>query len=121
MARSGRKSQVHLTLDDSSKAKLAALLKAQKTPLGLARRAWAVLLVASGERFVDAARQVGMAERHVRKWIYRYRDRGLEGLCDGKRTGRPPVFSPRGRDATGQDGLRSAARQRRESLAMGLS
>jgi transposase len=37
---------------------------------------------------------VGLAERHVRKWIYRFRDRGIEGLSDAKRTGRPPVFSP---------------------------
>jgi hypothetical protein len=106
MARAGRKSHVELTLDETSKATLTALLKAQKTPLGLARRAWAVLLIAGGNRFIDAARQVGMAERHVRKWVYRFKERGIEGLQDGKRTGRPPVFSPRGRDAIGQDGLR---------------
>jgi transposase-like protein len=94
MARAGRKSQVQLTLDDTSRAQLTALLKAQKTPLGLARRAGAVLLFAGGQRFVDVARQVGMAERHVRKWIYRFKERGINGLQDGKRTGRPPVFSP---------------------------
>jgi hypothetical protein len=108
MARAGRKSRVQLTLDDVSKANLTAFLKAQKTPWGLARRAWAVLLVAGGESFIGAARQVGMAERHVRKWVYRFRDRGIEGLKDGKRTGRPPVFSPRGGNPFGQDGLRIA-------------
>lgn len=108
MASAGRKSRVKVTLDDISKAELSALLKAQKTPLGLARRAWAVLLIAGGQRFVDAARQVGMAERHVRKWIYRFKERGIDGLQDGKRTGRRPVFSPRGRNPVGQDGLRIA-------------
>ena len=121
MARAGRKSHVQITLDESSKAHLTALLKAQKTPLGLARRAWAVLLIAGGEAFVDVARQVGMAERHVRKWIYRYKNRGIEGLLDAKRTGRPPVFSPRGRGPVGQDGLRIAGNTRRQPLAMGLS
>jgi winged helix-turn helix protein len=53
-------------------------------------------------------RLVVMQRRHLYKWIERFRQQGLTGLSDGKRSGRPPVFSPRSRDSSGQDRLRAA-------------
>lgn len=104
----GRKSALQVVLDEPTRTELMAWLRAQRTPVGLAKRAWAMLLVADGQGFAGAGRQVGMAQRHVRKWAVRFKERGLTGLFDGKRPGRPPVFSPRSRDASGQDGLRIA-------------
>ena len=104
----GRKSTLWVVLDEPTRTELRAWLRAQKTPVGLAKRAWAMLLVADGHGFAGAGRQVGMAERHVRKWAVRFSRDGTRGLFDGQRPGRPPVFSPRSRAASGQDGLRIA-------------
>lgn len=104
----GRKSALKVVIDEANRAELVGWLRAQKTPVGLAKRAWAMLLLAGGASFVGVARQVGMAERHVRKWTQRFLRDGPSGLRDGKRTGRPPVFFPRGSDPSGQDGLRVA-------------
>jgi Winged helix-turn helix len=101
----GRKSKLKVVLDERSRSELKGWLRAQRTPVGLAKRAWAILLVAQGESLVGAGRQVGMAERHVRKWVNRFLERGTKGLFDGKRPGRPPVFSPRSGSASGQDRL----------------
>jgi hypothetical protein len=104
----GRKSALRVVLDEPTRTELLAWLRAQKTPVGLAKRAWAMLLVADGLGFAGAGRQVGMAQRHVRKWAVRFARDGTRGLFDGQRPGRPPVFSPRSRHASGQDGLRIA-------------
>jgi len=95
-------------MDEGTREQLAGWLRRQKTPVGLAKRAWAMLLLADGQRFLEVARQVGMAERHVRKWAKRFVRYGPEGLYDQKRPGRKPVFSPRSGHSSGQDGLRAA-------------
>jgi len=63
---------------------------------------------ADGQRYAATARQVGLAERHVRKWAKRFLRDGPAGLADKKRPGRKPVFSPRGGDSSGQNGVRAA-------------
>lgn len=35
-----------------------------------------------------------MSERYARMWVRRFRDRGISGLYDKPRPGRPPTFSP---------------------------
>lgn len=66
----------------------------QKTPVGLAKRARAVLLLAEGESFSQTSEWVGLGERHLRKWARRFTEQGVEGLQDRPRPGRVPVFSP---------------------------
>ena len=104
----GRRSALVVRLDEGTREELLGWLRRPKTPMGLAKRAWAMLLLADGQRFVQVARQVGMAERHVRKWAKRFVRYGSEGLYDRKRPGRKPVFSPRSGNSSGQDGLRAA-------------
>lgn len=87
---------------------LEAWLRRQTTPVGLAKRARAMLLLADGHHVSETATLVDLQRRHLYKWIERFRDQGVSGLRDGKRPGRPPVFSPRGRDARRQTGLRTA-------------
>lgn len=87
---------------------LEAWLRRQTTPVGLAKRARAMLLLADGHHVSETATLVDLQRRHLYKWIERFRDQGVAGLRDGKRPGRPPVFSPRGRDAYRQAGLRTA-------------
>lgn len=97
----GRRSALKVVITSQDKAQLEQWLRAQSTPLGLARRAWAVLLLNAGQSLIGVSRQVGMGERHVRKWGRRFQERGLDGLLDAHRSGRPPVFSPRGGSLSG--------------------
>ena len=76
-----------------------------KSLVELARRGRILLLLEQGRTLKEAARLCGMGVRHVRKWAERYRAHGLAGLRDKPRPGRKPVFSPRGRDARGEDRL----------------
>lgn len=104
----GRKSTLIVRMDDNCRETLQGWLRCQKTPVGLAKRAWAMLLLADKQSFVGAARQVGLAERHVRKWAKRFVQHGVAGLQDKPRPGRKPVFSPRSRHVLGEDRLRKA-------------
>ena len=90
----GRISRVGVELDEPTRATLEGWLRSPTTPVGRARRARAMLLLAEGERFVHVAERVGLAERHVRKWALRFRAWGVAGLHDAARPGRPPTFSP---------------------------
>lgn len=101
----GRRSAIHIAVDDQTRAILRGWLRRQKTPVGLAKRAQAILLLAEGQPFAATARQVGMRERHVRKWALRFVVQGLEGLADKKRPGRRPVFSPSSGVVRRQTGL----------------
>jgi hypothetical protein len=52
-----------------------------------------MLLLADGQTFCDTSQQVGLGERHLRKWAKRFIAQGISGLYESKRPGRPPVFS----------------------------
>jgi Winged helix-turn helix len=103
----GRTSAIHLEMDDHTRATLTGWLRRQNTPVGLAKRARAILLLAEGHTFAATARQVELRERHVRKWALRFLSSGIDGLYDKKRPGRRPVFSPSGGIVCGQAGLRA--------------
>jgi hypothetical protein len=90
----GRKSKLKIELDEQTRNILLALLRRQKVEMGLAKRVWAIVLLANGETYTAVAKQVGLAERHVRKWAKRFVKEGVNGLYDKSRPGRPPVFSP---------------------------
>jgi len=87
---------------------LEAVLRRPSSAAGLAKRARAIVLLAEGATVSATGRTVPMQRRHLYKWIERFRQHGVAGLSDGKRTGRPPVFSPRRCDSLGEDRLRTA-------------
>src|SRR5712692_289289 len=97
-----------MALDDPTRATREGWLRTQKTPVGLAKRARAILLLADGQTFAATARHVELRERHVRKWALRFVASGIDGLSDKKRPGRRPVFSPGGGVVRGQVGLRAS-------------
>ena len=101
----GRRSALRIVVDDPTRTILSGWLRKQKTPVALAKRARAMLLLADGHSFAATARQVDLRERHVRKWALRFATCGIEGLYDKKRPGRPPVFSPSGGHVCGQTGM----------------
>jgi transposase len=61
--------------------------------------------VADGQTYAHTSKQVGLSERHLRKWAKRFIELGVRGLYDTKRPGRPPVFSPSGGAVFGQVSL----------------
>ena len=52
-----------------------------------------VLLVAQGMTCPEAARLLGDAPRSVQYWVRRFEERGLAGLVEGERPGRPKRLS----------------------------
>ncbi len=52
-------------------------------------RLHAVLLVAQGLTCPEAGRLLGDAPRTVEYWVHRFEERGLAGLAEGQRPGRP--------------------------------
>jgi hypothetical protein len=96
-----------ISLTSEQREELEALMRRPSAAAGLVKRARAILLLAEGVSVSATGRQVGMQRRHLYKWIDRFRCQGVLGLRDGKRSGRPPVFSPRGRGASGQDRVRT--------------
>src|SRR5438874_8157959 len=101
----GRHSAIHIEMHDQTRATLVGWLRKQKTPIGLAKRARAMLLLADGYSFAATARQVELRERHVRKWALRFVACGIDELYDKQPPGRQPVFSPGGGVVCGQTGV----------------
>lgn len=107
-AKRGRKTSLRVVLTELERAELEQRLRFLNTALGVARRCRAILGVADGLPLVEVARLVDLTEKHVRKWLQRFLKSRLEGLRDRPGRGRKPFFSPRGRDACGEDRLRTA-------------
>lgn len=101
----GRTSSIKISLTSEQREALASLRRRQKTPVGLAKRARAVLLLAEGESFSQTSKRVGLGERHLRKWARRFIEHSTEGLQERPRPGRVPVFSPSSGVVSGQNGL----------------
>jgi hypothetical protein len=101
----GRKSALLIALTDEEAQQLNAWCRATTTPMGLVRRATAVLAKASGASIKDAARSAGLSEPHTRKWLTRFSEQRLQGLQDAARPGRPRSFPPGGGATRSQDRL----------------
>ena len=101
----GCPSSIKIGLTCEQQDTLSSWLRRQKTPVGLAKRARAMLLLADGQTFTQTSLQVGLGERHLRKWAKRFIEQGVEGLYDSKRPGRIPVFSPSSGALSSQDGM----------------
>ena len=56
-------------------------------------RARIIWLAHQGQRVPAIAREAGVAEATVRLWLKRFNARGLAGLTDGARAGRPPTYT----------------------------
>ena len=103
----GRKTSLRVVLTEEERSQLEQGLRSTTTPLGLARRYRTIVEVAGGTPLSHVARLVDLTEKHVRKWVQRFLAERLDGLRDRPGRGRKPVFSPRGRDARGEDRLRT--------------
>lgn len=81
-----------LTVED--RVELERRLRAQTTTHRDRQRAEVVLLAADGVAGNRIAPMVGLSQQSVCKWRVQFRDRGLDGLVDAPRAGRPLVYGP---------------------------
>ena len=118
MAR-GRKSSFAVVISNEERGYLERLLRSTTTPIGKARRARAILLLAGRKPITEIAAAVGMGRRHIYRWGERFIKDRCAGLVDLPRSGRPPVFSPRSSGSRCEDGVRDAGEIRTLSLSVG--
>ncbi|SRR6266542_2515722 len=104
----GKRSPLEVVLTDIERAKLSQIVRATTAPAAKVQRARIVLKFAEGVSISGIARQLELPRVTVRKWVKRFVRFRLKGLHDLPRAGRPPAFSPGGRDARRQDRVRTA-------------
>jgi hypothetical protein len=90
----GRKTALVVLLTDQEQQQLSQWVRSTTMPVGLVKRAHAVLLVAQGMPLKHTAAKVGLTERHVRAWVKRFISERIPGLSDRPGRGRKPSFSP---------------------------
>src|SRR5260370_34056173 len=90
----GRHTALMIQMSQQTRVTLQEWLQRQKTPLGRAKRARAMLLLEQGHSYTHTAKWVGLTERNLRKWAKRFHTRGVVGLDEMPQPGRTPVFSP---------------------------
>jgi len=90
----GRPTALMIQMSQQTRVTLQEWLQRQKTPLGRAKRARAMVLLEQGHSYTHTAKWVGLTERNLRKWAKRFYIRGVVGLDEMSRPGRTPVFSP---------------------------
>jgi transposase len=78
---------VHLS--QTIRGELEDIVRHQRGEARLYRRARMVLLAAEGESVSEIARRLGTNRLRVGQWLRRFRERGVEGLEDLERSGRP--------------------------------
>jgi transposase len=81
-----------LVVSDEDRAELERRVRSHTTPQRDVTRARIVLLAAQGHTNRAIASQVGLHHNQVGIWRQRYQVRGLAGLAEPKRPGRPVVY-----------------------------
>jgi transposase len=92
-----RQSPFVIALRDQDRAVLEAAARRYTSPYRDVIRAKIVLLAAQGLRNDEIAQRLDTPRQVVSKWRKRFFERGLVGLEELARQGRPRVFSPRPR------------------------
>ncbi len=76
-------------LQPQDRARLEQVVRSTRVAAGLARRAGVLLLLADGLPLRRIQAQTGMSPRRVRAWRQNWERKGLDGLLDAPRRGRP--------------------------------
>ena len=78
-----------LSISAADRAQLDSMVRSRSMPHSLVRRARMVLLSGEGQSNREVARRCGVSAPAVSHWRRRYQERGLAGLHDELRPGRP--------------------------------
>src|SRR5665811_2465644 len=95
-----------LAVSDADRAELARRVRAKGSPAREVERARIVLLAADGVPGKAIAARVGCAEPTVVMWRSRFAERGLAGLADAPRSGKPATIGQAVREAVSYTHLR---------------
>ncbi len=86
--------KVKTELSESARMALKVLVCAGKTEQRLARRAQVILYAAEGMSLKEIGGKVGLSWQACLKWRKRFLAKGIVGLRDLRRSGKPPVITP---------------------------
>jgi DNA-binding CsgD family transcriptional regulator len=86
-----------IVVNEADRAELERWQRASSTPVGLSRRARAILLMAQGLSGVDIAERIGYTIVQVSRIRRRFAQGGVAGLPDRPKSGRPPTVTARKR------------------------
>ncbi len=78
-----------LTVSSEDRLQLESIARSQSLPAGIVKRAQMVLRMADGESNTDIAHRYRVSRPTVTLWRIRYRERGLSGLHNELKPGRP--------------------------------
>src|SRR3954471_12041084 len=86
-------------LSEEEAPRLARMTRSQKLGAGLVRRAQIIQHAAEGMSAPEIAARMGLCGATVRFWLKRFNERGLPGLAEEMRSGRPPTYTAEERSA----------------------
>ncbi|SRR6266851_3293455 len=90
----GRARAVPVQVTVKGRRKLVRIVRAGTSPQRLVLRAKIVLAAADGQANAQIARDLGCSVAVVRTWRGRFTVRGIPGLFDKRRSGRPETYGP---------------------------
>lgn len=73
---------------------IARRARSRTAPVRAVERARIIVLAQQGMRAPAIAAELGCSISVVRRWVARFNDRGLDGLVDAPRSGRPATYPP---------------------------
>src|SRR5215210_5305278 len=86
-------------VSDEEKETLGRTARSRTVGAGLVRRAQIVVHALEGLRAPEIGARMGLGGVTVRHWLKRFNARGLQGLEEDVRTGRPPTYPAEQRSA----------------------
>ena len=84
---------------DEEREELGRMARSRTLGAGRVRRARIVLHAPDGLKAPEIGARMGLCGATVRHWLKRFNARGLDGLEEDVRTGRPPTYSAEQRSA----------------------
>jgi transposase len=81
-------------LSAEEEQEIARLMRSRTAPARLVERARIIGRAQQGVRVPAIAAELGVSEPVVRRWVARFNARGLDGLADAPRSGRPATYTP---------------------------
>ena len=86
-------------VSDEEREELGRMARSRTVGAGLVRRAQIVLHALEGQKAPEISARMDLGGVTVRHWLKRFNARGLQGLEEDVRTGRPPTYSAEQRSA----------------------
>jgi transposase len=83
-----------LRLSSGERSELQQVLRSTNLPAGIVRRAGVLLLLADRVSFRQIQAQTGMSPRRALAWKRNWQQKGMDGLLDAPRAGRPKRLTP---------------------------